>query len=354
MVHEAVPKAELHCHLIGVLTPDLLRRAARRGHEVLAAPQDLRAVGYGEGARGFADWLDRAGAYKSACWRTYLPILEQHVEDLAGQGVVYSEMMVSPMMFPRDVGAAAEAFAEFREQVTAMERGRLQVEFLFLVPRSLPDELIAADTERCIRLGGTGGISGIALAGLETDQPAVRFQRMFDVLSERGLGIEVHAGELGGADEVAAALGLGVPIRIGHGIRAFDDRGVVQRILDTRTHIEFCPTSNLKMGAVADVALHPIGHARDLGVSFSINTDDPGAFGCTMDSEYELVEEVFSFTRADFERVLMDSLDARFCPVLRGPAARLARVRHQHSGTPAAAKFKASSSSTIERQPVPA
>ncbi|MEQ8824633.1 MAG: hypothetical protein RIC14_09690 [Filomicrobium sp.] len=317
MVHEAVPKVELHCHLIGVLTPALLWDLRAGGEEILVAPEAAKPVSFGEGPDGFGQWLMRVEPYKTASWRTYLPILGWHIEQLVAQGVVYAEMMISPMMFSRDFGALAEEFAEFRTWVREREAGRIQLEFLFLVPRSLPDEFIVKDTERCIFLAKEEGIAGISIAGLETDQPATRFSRMCRELKDHGLGIEIHAGELGGPDEVIEAIDVCGADRIGHGIAAFEDQDLVERLRDEQVHLEFCPTSNLKMGAAASIPQHPIGQARDLGLNFSINTDDPGAFGCTMASEFELVREHFGFSDRDFEAVARNSLASSFAKQIR-------------------------------------
>ncbi|MBU1211301.1 MAG: hypothetical protein KJ587_08520 [Alphaproteobacteria bacterium] len=319
MVHETIPKVELHCHLIGTLNAPLLREIELAGHRVLVRPETVRPVGFGEGPQGFADWLVRVEPYKSAGWRDYLPVLEAHMQRLVQQGVVYAEMMISPMMFARDPDALVDEFAEFQERVRSSERGLLQVEFLFLVPRSLPDEAIDKDIARCVALAKTGGICGISIAGLERDCPASRFQRMFGVLKDHGLGIEIHAGELGGPEEITEALDVGRADRIGHGIAAFRDERLVERLCAENVHIEFCPTSNLKMGAARDIASHPIGRARDLKMNFSINTDDPGSFDCTMDGEFALIESEFGFREADFEAVARNSLAARFQRNLRYP-----------------------------------
>lgn len=317
MVHEAVPKVELHCHLIGVLTPALLRDLHASGEEILVAPESAKPVALGEGPDGFGEWLVRVEPYKTASWRTYLPILGWHIEQLIAQGVVYTELMISPMMFSRDFGELAEEFSEFRTWVRECEAGRIQLEFLFLVPRSLPDEFIAKDTERCILLAKEDGIAGISIAGLETDQPATRFSRMCRELKDHGLGVEIHAGELGGPEEVIEAIDVCGADRIGHGIAAFEDQDLVARLRDEQVHLEFCPTSNLKMGAAVSIQQHPIGLARELGLNFSINTDDPGAFGCTMASEFQLVAEHFGFSSSDFESVARNSLASSFAKQIR-------------------------------------
>lgn len=341
MVHEAVPKVELHCHLIGVLNAQLIKALAAAGQRVLVAPDHVTPVGDDEGADGFARWLTTVEPYKSADWRTYLPILDWHMERLAEQGVVYAELMVSPLMFPRDLRAAVDELAEFRHWVRSNERGRIQMEFLALIPRSLPDELIQSDIERCIAFAEADGICGISIAGLEQDCPVSRFQRMFHELKDHGLGIEIHAGERGGPQEVREALDIGLADRIGHGIAAFQDDGLVARLRDENVHIEFCPTSNLKMGAVSDISQHPISRARDLGMNFSINTDDPGAFGCDLNLEFKVVEETFGFTRADFQRIADNALAARFQRNLRYRPARSLAERARSTGPVFPRPFKA-------------
>jgi adenosine deaminase len=82
-------------------------------------------------------------------------------------------------------------------------------------------------------------------------------------------------------------------------------------------HIEICPTSNLKTGSVARLEEHPVRRALDLGLNFSINTDDPGVCECSMQSEYALLAERFGFTEQDFRRVYTNTLSARFQPGLR-------------------------------------
>jgi adenosine deaminase len=57
---------------------------------------------------------------------------------------------------------------------------------------------------------------------------------------------------------------------------------------------------------------HPIARAHALGLSFSINTDDPGPFACSMTSEFELVADTFGFGAADFARIFDNTMQAAF------------------------------------------
>jgi adenosine deaminase len=137
-------------------------------------------------------------------------------------------------------------------------------------------------------------------------------QNIFDLFRGLGLGIEIHAGEFAGPASVWDALQYGAPDRLGHAVAAFEDEALVQTLLERRIHIEFCPTSNLRLGVVRQIEQHPLGVARELGLEFSINTDDPGPFECSLTSEFELVQRTFGFTAGDFERVFQSALRAAF------------------------------------------
>jgi adenosine deaminase len=47
-------------------------------------------------------------------------------------------------------------------------------------------------------------------------------------------------------------------------------------------------------------------------MNFSINTDDPGPFGCSMLSEYALVAQTFGLTGTDFDRVYVNTIRSGF------------------------------------------
>ena len=132
------------------------------------------------------------------------------------------------------------------------------------------------------------------------------------------MGIEIHAGEWCGPESVWDALDYGRPNRIGHGVSIFQDQHLIDVVLERQIHVEMCPTSNVRFGSVCTrMEEHPVARARELGMRFSIGTDDPGASMASMQSEYELLARQFGFGDADFRRIYANSLAARFQPVLR-------------------------------------
>ena len=64
---------------------------------------------------------------------------------------------------------------------------------------------------------------------------------------------------------------------------------VLNQLAQLGTVIETCPTSNLRIGGVPDVAHHPIHKLLASNVNLCICTDDPGTFDITLASEIEWV-----------------------------------------------------------------
>jgi adenosine deaminase len=313
---EQLPKVELHCHLDGVPDPAMLQELQRRGYRLPVTAAALAAAYPVQGVDDFFRWFTVAQPFEGDLAR-YGPVLAIHLERLKAQHVVYTEITIGGSELPLEPAAAVEQLAAFRAWVTAQEAGQVQVEFLLVLNRARPPDVIAQAADRVLALHAAGLIAGVMLAGREQGYPVRRLHHTLARLHEAGVPIEIHAGEWCGPESVWDALQYGYPDRIGHGVTLFQDPRLVALVGERRLHLEMCPTSNWKTGAVARLADHPVRLARDLGLSFSINTDDPGPFECSMASEYQLVADTFGFRAADFAQIAANALAARFCQRLR-------------------------------------
>jgi adenosine deaminase len=236
---------------------------------------------------------------------------------LKAQNVRYFEVMVPSGKLPADRGEALATMQGFREWVNHCEAGQIQVEFLLCFRRNRPLEQVEAIAETIMALFEAGLIVGVALVGPEIGNPVAPFEHIFARLHEAGLKIEIHAGEWVGPESIWDALRHGYPDRIGHGVTLFDDPRLVEIFQERQIHIEICPSSNLQTGSIARIEDLHIRKALEAGLNVGINTDDPGIFGCSMNSEYALITEVFGFSQDDWMRVYRNSLNARFQKGLR-------------------------------------
>jgi adenosine deaminase len=110
----SLPKAELHCHIDGLLDPAMRDELARDG-ELLAIEPAALAAHYP--VRSVDQWLQGYCALVGPAMEPrdrWLPrMLELHLARLRAQNVVYTEILVSSLLFVRsDEAALVEFFAE--------------------------------------------------------------------------------------------------------------------------------------------------------------------------------------------------------------------------------------------------
>lgn len=313
---KALAKAELHCHLEGVLDRAMAWDIYKSDPTYPVDPREFERAYPVASFEGFWNWFSFIKPLDGELAYIY-PILGRHMERLKAQRVRYAEVMIAASFIPRDKVEAVEKLRALREWANRQESGELQIEFLVGLGRNKPPEVMEERGERMIGLYEAGLIAGVALAGPEQGNPVKPFHKTFARLHEAGLGIEIHAGEWCGPESVWDALEYGYPSRIGHGVSLFQDPRLVDTVRERQIHIEMCPTSNWKTGSIARMQDHPILQAKALGLSFSVNTDDPGVFESSLEAEYELLASAFSFDGGDFERLYANTLGARFQPVLR-------------------------------------
>lgn len=312
-----IAKAELHLHVDGLIGPRLLKTMENTGDSPGLPLGELEHVCP---VVSKEDWLNRYAPLVEPYIRNRSDVLqkslERHVEELKTQKVIYLEVMLSSFhMQCESIEDQMELYRRFRDTFSATNG--IQVEFLYAFGRTTRRERIEAHAERALEAYNRGIIRGVALAGDEKQSFVKPVADIFNAFKDRGMGIEIHAGEWGGPEYVWDALEYGQADRIGHGLALFEDPTLLRYVRDHGIHIEMCPTSNLLLTRLKSVSDHPLGRALQEGLSFSINTDDPGPFGCTLNSEFELMAKTFNLTRGDFELILENSLKAAFAPVRR-------------------------------------
>jgi adenosine deaminase len=171
----------------------------------------------------------------------------------------------------------------------------------------------ARQTAICAAETAGDWIVGFGIGGDEKAGHLADFKWAFDCAREAGLRLTAHAGEWGGPDSVRAALDdLGVE-RIGHGVRAIEDLGLVDELAEKAVVLELCPGSNVALGLYPNIRKHPINELYKRGVAITVSTDDPPFFHTTMQKEYENLHAAFDWDDAFFDQLAKAALDAAFC-----------------------------------------
>lgn len=125
-------------------------------------------------------------------------------------------------------------------------------------------------------LGEPKDVIGLDLAGDEEMGYPAELPSLFREAKDRfGLGITIHAGETGRAENVRSAVELFGADRIGHGTAAGKDPKLLELLSTKGICIEVCPISNWLTGAVPPNEAHPLQQFRQHGVPFVICSDNP-------------------------------------------------------------------------------
>ncbi len=155
-----------------------------------------------------------------------------------------------------------------------------------------------ADAVELAKLAVRRRDEGIVSFGLHNDEvghPPGGFVDAFRIAREGGLLSTPHAGELEHGGYVRDSLDLLGADRIQHGVRAVEVEGLVERLAAEQVCLDVCPTSNLMLGVVPSLDVHPLPALLDAGVPCSLNADDPLLFGPNVLEEYELARRQFGF-----------------------------------------------------------
>ena len=115
-----------------------------------------------------------------------------------------------------------------------------------------------------------------------------------------------------GPESVRAAVELLGAERIGHGLRAAEDRAVLALVRDRGVPLEVCLSSNVATGAIAEASDHPLRAILREGVRVTLNSDDPGLFGTSLEREFRLAARTFDFSREQLAGFVENAIAAAF------------------------------------------
>lgn len=156
------------------------------------------------------------------------------------------------------------------------------------------------------------GVVGFDMGGDEAAFPASLFLDLFRRAKAEGMRITLHAGEWEGAQSVWDAVGNLGAERIGHGIKALEDPGVIAILAERGIVLEVCPSSNVDSGIVSELAVHPLPELVKNGVRVTLNTDDPLISNITLSDEIFRAVQHMGLTLDDVKQHTMIAANAAF------------------------------------------
>ena len=131
---------------------------------------------------------------------------------------------------------------------------------------------------------------------------------LFTKARAAGMKLKAHVGEFGDAEEVRRTVEILDLDEVQHGIAAAESVEVMRRLSENQIQLNVCPTSNVMLDGVPDLASHPIRILFDNGVPVTINTDDLMIFGQSVSEEYRNLYRAGVFNAEELESIRRASL----------------------------------------------
>jgi aminodeoxyfutalosine deaminase len=285
---DALPKVELHVHLVGSASLPTVLELARRhtGHHVPTDEEALRKF------YEFRDFPHFAEVYFGVNGLVREPedvaaLVVGAARDLAAQNVHYVELTVTPFSHVVAMGMPMRAVTEALDVAARQVADRIEVAYVFDIPGEFGDEAARFTIDHALSQPPES-LVGFGIGGIEQDraghEEAIR--DAFRAAVAAGLHSVPHAGEMSGPETIWEAIrGLGAE-RIGHGIRCVEDPDLMAYLRETQLPLEVCPTSNVCTRQVPDIAAHPLPRLLDEGLCVTLGSDDPPMFNTTLTGEY--------------------------------------------------------------------
>lgn len=331
-----MPKAELHVHLEGTVRPaTAVELAQRHGLEDTIPTTDPAKLSDWFVFRNFKAFIGVITAIQNLI-RTaddFALIAHEAGADMAEQNIRYRELTITPYnhthVFDKGLGVAdiLAGLDEGRDRARA-DFG-VEMRWVFDIPRNFSfsgpygvyDPEPADITLGYALAGQEHGVIGLGIGGDEEGRPPEPFAHAFREAKRKGLGSVPHAGESltrWGAHHVWGSIDLLRADRIGHGVGAIRDPRLLAVLLDRGIPLEVCPTSNLSTRVCDRLSLHPFPHLDGMGLTVTVNSDDPPLFGARLNDEYRLLATEFGYGRADLTRIARNAFTSALCePELR-------------------------------------
>lgn len=310
-----MPKAELHVHLEGAMRPAVLLELARRNGVALPASDE---AGLKRWFR-FKDFEHFVQVYLTCSRALRNPedfqlLALDFLAEQACQNVIYCEAHFTISTHLANGANGGEVLDALAEAIREGERRYgLRLRLIPDIVRNVGVE--AADRTLEWALAGRGrGVVALGLSGSESRFPNEPYREHFAAARREGLRIAAHAGEHAGPESIRSVLEVCGAERIGHGVRAVEDPSLVEELRGRGIPLEVCPTSNVCLGVVPDLASHPFDRLHQAGVQLTVNSDDPPFFNTNLTREYLRLHEVFGYTPAELAGFALAGLRHAFLP----------------------------------------
>lgn len=277
---KAIPKAELHVHLTGCIpaavVQELLQEFSDPKSTAAGDPLDFSRLPILEPVPSLGHYLqawsllNRLPRRQVCLQRMFRSVLAEFRAD----GVVYAEFRHSPLRVAKLNGIAVEtaliwSLSALNDAMAAVPG--IDARIIYGTDRAAADLAgIQTVLDAFKALGCPQQLVGLDVAGDEAAHPiSDELARLIRTAAdELGLGVTIHAGETGPAENVRHAIEVCGATRIGHGLATVQSEPVLDLVRRRNVTLEVCLRSNVLTSSVSSLEDHPVHQLIEREVPF--------------------------------------------------------------------------------------
>lgn len=303
---------DLHLHLDGSLSVASVRELAAMQN--IPVPEDdrelLKTLQVGPDCRDLNEYLEKFD-FPCSLMQTPAAItkaVSNLCRELAAQGLLYAEIRFAPQFHTNQ---GLNQMQVVQAAVAGLDPSIFRANLILCCMRGAGNHAQNLETVEVAAQFLGKGVCAVDLAGAEALFPTEDFVDLFRLAAEKGIPYTIHAGEACGPESVWTALGCGTR-RLGHGVRATEDRALLSRLAADGVTLELCPTSNLNTSIFEKLKDYPLLELMEAGIPVTINTDNMTVSGVTLESEMEKLAQTFPLTDDHVKALARNAAKASF------------------------------------------
>ena len=311
-----IKKVELHLHLDGSLRPKTVLEIAKKDNIKLPTEnleEFKKYLKVSEDNKDLVEYLKKFElpflVMQSA--ENLKKVTFELLEDLAKENYIYVELRFAPH-FHIDKGLSLDEVVEGVRAgiVQAEEKYDIKANLLLCVMRHLSEEK-GFEIVELARKNLGNKVVGIDLAGDEFNYSVKLFEKVFKKAEELTIPFTIHSGEARGAESIYEALSVGA-LRLGHGVRAYEDKKLLEVLKERKITLECCPISNMNTQVFQDFSLYPLKKYINSGIKATINTDNRTVSDTNYEKEIEFLGKLTPLTIEEIKISNLNAIEGAF------------------------------------------
>ncbi|MBR7955464.1 adenosine deaminase [Burkholderia cenocepacia] len=310
----ALPKVELHCHLLGAVRHDTFVALAERSGAPIERAEIDAFYARGEKPVGVLHVLRALDKYLLTQPDDLRRIAYEYLEDAAAHNVRHAEFFWNPTGTVRVSGIAypdAQAAIVTAIRDAARDFG-IGARLIPSIDREQdPDEAVAI--VEWMKANRADEVAGLGIDYRENDRPPELFWKAYRNARAAGFRTTAHAGEFGMPwRNVETAVDLLQVDRVDHGYTIVDNPELCARYAERGIVFTVVPTNSYYLRTLPPeqwAELHPMRKMPGLGLKIHPNTDDPTLHKVDPSEAWELMFSHFGFTVAELKQFMLNGID---------------------------------------------